>query len=245
MKTKGVFFLINIAICDSNDLQREHIAALADIILSKCSVEHKIFSFANGKEMSDFVFTRGNVCDIVFLGIDSDSENRLELSLRLTDAFPDAQVILVSAYAENARIICAVKYADFLVEPINADDLQLVLIRALQNVIKAQPAYITLSYDNAVTVLNTNEIKYCESNGRKLIFHTLSGTYTAYIKISEATDKLPPNFVRLHKSFIVNFDYIAAIYPYAARLRDGTEISIPQKKYKAVKEMFISYADAG
>lgn len=49
MKTKGVFFLINIAICDSNDLQREHIAALADIILSKCSVEHKIFSFANGK----------------------------------------------------------------------------------------------------------------------------------------------------------------------------------------------------
>ena len=31
------------------------------------------------------------------------------------------------------------KYADFLVEPINADDLQLVLIRALQNVIKAQP----------------------------------------------------------------------------------------------------------
>lgn len=137
------------------------------------------------------------------------------------------------------------KYADFLVEPINADDLQLVLIRALQNVIKAQPAYITLSYDNAVTVLNTNEIKYCESNGRKLIFHTLYGTYTAYIKISEATDKLPLNFVRLHKSFIVNFDYIAAIYPYAARLRDGTEISIPQKKYKTVKEMFMSYADAG
>lgn len=167
---KRGIFLINIAICDGNDLQREHIAALADIILSKCSVEHKIFSFANGKEMSDFVFTRGNVCDIVFLGIDSDSENRLELSLRLTDAFPDAQVILVSAYAENARNICAVKYADFLVEPINADDLQLVLIRALQNVIKAQPAYITLSYDNAVTVLNTNEIKYCESNGRKLIF---------------------------------------------------------------------------
>lgn len=65
MKTKG-YFLINIAICDSNDLQREHISALADIILSKCSVEHKIFSFANGKEMSDFVFTRGNVCDIVF-----------------------------------------------------------------------------------------------------------------------------------------------------------------------------------
>ena len=124
-------------------------------------------------------------------------------------------MILVSAYAENARNICAVKYADFLVEPINADDLQLVLIRALQNVIKAQPAYITLSYDNAVTVLNTNEIKYCESNGRKLIFHTLSGTYTAYIKISEATDKLPPNFVRLHKSFVVNFDYIAAIYPQA------------------------------
>ena len=244
-ENKRGIFLINIAICDSNDLQREHIAALADIILSKCSVEHKIFSFANGKEMSDFVFTRGNVCDIVFLGIDSDSENRLELSLRFTDAFPDAQVILVSAYAENARNICAVKYADFLVEPINADDLQLVLIRALQNVIKAQPAYITLSYDNAVTVLNTNEIKYCESNGRKLIFHTLSGTYTAYIKISEATDKLPPNFVRLHKSFVVNFDYIAAIYPYAARLRDGTEISSPQKKYKTVKEMFISYADAG
>ena len=45
--------------------------------------------------------------------------------------------------------------------------------------------------------------------------------------------------------FVVNFDYIAAIYPYAARLRDGTEISIPQKKYKTVKEMFISYADAG
>ena len=87
-ENKRGIFLINIAICDSNDLQREHIAALADIILSKCSVEHKIFSFANGKEMSDFVFTRGNVCDIVFLGIDSDSENRLELSLRFTELFP-------------------------------------------------------------------------------------------------------------------------------------------------------------
>ncbi len=235
--------MITVAICDSDSLQRKHIAELADIILKKCSVEHKIFSFEDGKGLSDFVFAKGNVCDIAFLSIDPDSKSGLALSLKLTDRFPEMQMILVTAYVENARNICTVKYADFLVTPLNADNLQLVLTRAVQNVTKVRSSYITLNYDNCVTVLNTNEIKYCESAGRRLVFHTLSGTYISYIKISDVTNLLPSNFVRIHKSYVVNLDYVTAIYPYAVRLSDGSEISVPQKKYRGVKEEYALYSE--
>ena len=58
-------------------------------------------------------------------------------------------------------------------------------------------------------IIDESEILYIRRDGMKLIFHTKSRDYETYSSFNKIMDSLPSNFVRAHKSFIVNIDNIA------------------------------------
>ena len=47
----------------------------------------------------------------------------------------------------------------------------------------------------------------------KLVFHTPSRDYDIYSSFNKFQDKLPRNFIRCHKSFIVNINQINNVDP--------------------------------
>ena len=60
---------------------------------------------------------------------------------------------------------------------------------------------------------NTNEILYIRRDGMKLIFHTKNRDYETYSSFNKILPTLPSNFVRTHKSFIVNINRIVNLDP--------------------------------
>ena len=57
------------------------------------------------------------------------------------------------------------------------------------------------------------EILYYESCGRKVLVHTNDGIYEYFGKLSQIMDQgLPPNFLCIHKSYIVNLDHVGEIH---------------------------------
>ncbi|HJU65585.1 MAG TPA: LytTR family DNA-binding domain-containing protein, partial [Gemmatimonadaceae bacterium] len=63
------------------------------------------------------------------------------------------------------------------------------------------------------------------------------------LRMNELESRLDPHrFVRVHRSHIVNLDYVAALVPFdgvrlAVEMRDGTRIRASRERSKALREM--------
>lgn len=74
----------------------------------------------------------------------------------------------------------------------------------------------------------------------KLIFHTKSRDYETYSSFNKIQNSLPNNFVRSHKSFIVNINNIANLNPITNIIyfNNGSTCDIgPKYKTNLVEEV--------
>jgi len=238
---KGRKAMINIVVCDSSKEEGKKLCSLLEIILEKMSVERRITPLGSKNELLKH-FSSGRVrADILFLTLELKDADGISLSRQLYEKYPDMQIILVTGDISMAREICSASYKSFLVKPITADSLSAVLELCVRDAARLRSTYITVTSNSRILTINTNEIKYCESDKRILFLHTVSGKSKTYLRIGDAQEMLPRSFVRIHKSYLVNFDYVSSIFPYSVRLYDGTVLPIPQKKYKKIKQEYMEY----
>jgi len=238
-----MLFLITVAICDNDDVTRGQLCSMSGIILKKMSVEFGLLEFGGGERFTEYLTSGGAIPNIVSLSMELCDADSITFSNYLNERYPDMQIILVAADIANARLICNTKFSSFLVKPVTYDNFEAVFLNCIPRAAAQKNKYITVSSEWKLVTLNTNEIKYCESYRHLLTFRTVGGECRTYVKISDVEGKLPSNFVRTHKSYIVNFDYVSAIFPYAMQISDGTVLPIPQKKYREIKEKYMAYAD--
>lgn len=73
----------------------------------------------------------------------------------------------------------------------------------------------------------------------KLNFHTSSRDYESYSSFNKIQDKLPENFVRCHKSYIVNLNNIKNVDPVTLTIafNNNTSCSIGPKYKKEFMEV--------
>ncbi len=91
-------------------------------------------------------------------------------------------------------------------------------------------------------ILNTEDIKWFEADDYYVKIHTTDSTYIHRITLKKLEKKLGDKFIRLHRSSIVNVDYLHSIEnngnTIVAILKDGTQLDIAKSRYKAVKGAF-------
>ena len=96
----------------------------------------------------------------------------------------------------------------------NIPDVTLSVFTGNFTVSRAEQPKITL-FPNSILLfgmlIDFNDVQFIEKNGMKLIYHTSHGSLETYNSFSKIADKLPDNFVRCHKSFIVNVNNIVHI----------------------------------
>ena len=91
--------------------------------------------------------------------------------------------------------------------------------------------------------MSESKIMYIESIGDKTAIHTDGyGTLVSGRTLREWSADLDPiRFVRPHRTFIVNFDYVESIEGGMAALASGANIPVSARSAKAVKENMREY----
>ena len=164
--------------------------------------------------------------DLVFLDIEMPDKTGFELLNSLPDIGFD--VIFTTAY--NHYAIKAIRFSalDYLLKPVDLDELKSAVARVeknrgkkgrqenidllVQNIRSLQPGFskITLSTQEGLIILHVNEIIYCEASGTYTIFYLKSKekiTVSKTLKEYEELLKAHP-FYRLHNSFLVNLNEV-------------------------------------
>lgn len=133
------------------------------------------------------------------------------------------------------------KTFDYLAKPITYDRLEDTVKRLLEDINGLPKKYIKI--DNKNTIIDESQIHFIKRDGMKLIFHTSSRDYDAYSSFAKLEDKLPENFVRCHKSFVINLDNVKDMDPVTSTvyLNDDSSCSIGPKYKQELMEVIKNY----
>ena len=83
-----------------------------------------------------------------------------------------------------------------------------------------------------------------ESKAHQIVIHTLSGEVTIYEKLDVYEKRLHKDFVRIHKSFLVNMRYIRRIEMKEVTMQDGTVLPVSKARYSASRDKYFRFMRA-
>ena len=164
--------------------------------------------------------------DLVFLDIDMPVKNGFDLIREIKEYGLNPTIIFVTAY--NHYAIDAIKHAafDYLVKPVDIDDLKNSIDRykeerksntslaRIENLLQAlQVEKLRFSTRTGYIFINPAEIIYCQADGNYTdLFLANDEKQTITINIGRLEHLLPPSkFSKINRSVIINKQYLTAI----------------------------------
>ena len=182
-----------------------------------------IASFTNPNEALQYL--EKNTPDCLFLDIEMPTMDGFQFIKKLTNKnFP---VVITTAYNQYALKAIKSQALDYLLKPIDTDDLEETIVKIKKfnsknfSVEKLEMALlnynsrsihkrITLNTDGKLLFLESDEILYAESDGNySTIFLTDGQKIVLTKKLKEVNELLPADsFFRIHNSYIINLNKI-------------------------------------
>lgn len=150
--------------------------------------------------------------DTLFLDINMPKINGLELGYELRYLSPNSTIIYQSAYDEHALKAFDIGAVGYLVKPYSLQQLQQSLERLKSLAPKEGELRILSKSGESYFLLKPQEIFYVKADLSEVILRSAKGFSYYAQKISELQKKLQPhNFVRIHRSYLLNLDAIKEI----------------------------------
>ena len=168
--------------------------------------------------------------DLVFLDIQMPGLTGFEVLKRLEEM---PQVIFSTAYDQYALEAFEVHAVDYLLKPFKeerfAEAIQKLMnnsagylsqIQTLVNTLNEQESYlinILVSVRNKLINIPTDQIIQIKAEGNYARLSTTDGSYLSSYGISKLAEKLnPQQFIRVHRSAIINVACVREVYTYPA-----------------------------
>lgn len=203
--------MLNFVICDDNVNLLDKFSKILESIFIKHNYDAQIgFKTDNVDELLNYI--DNNKTDVLILDINLKSDKSgLEIASLVRKKNKNTYFIFTTAHLEYAMMAYRFKTFDYLAKPITSERLEETIIRLFDDVNGSPKKYIKI--DNKKTIIAEDEILYIKRDAMKLIFHTKNRDYETYSSFVKIQDSLPSNFVRSHKSFIVNINNLSNLDP--------------------------------
>ena len=203
--------MLNFIICDDNLNILDKLKTMLENIFTKNNFEATV-SYTSDNIDDILSYVDDNKVDVLMLDINLKSgKSGLELAETVRKKNKDVYLIFTTGHLEYAMVAYKFKTFDYLAKPITYDRLEDTVKRLFEDINGLPKKYIKI--DNKNTIIDESQIHYIKRDGMKLIFHTSSRDYDTYSSFAKLEEKLPENFVRCHKSFVINLNNVKNVDP--------------------------------
>ncbi|MEO1513479.1 MAG: LytTR family DNA-binding domain-containing protein [Bacteroidota bacterium] len=161
--------------------------------------------------------------ELVFLDIELPMENGFSLFTYFPD--PCFDVIFTTAYAQYALQAFKLSAIDYLLKPIDLDDLRQAIasvrqqqvlqlskqkLEVLQNNLNTRQQKLILPLRDGYSFVQLEEIVYCEAQSNYTLFHLCDQEPILVSKTLKLYNELlvPFHFFRISRSFLININHI-------------------------------------
>lgn len=194
--------------------------------------------------------------DLVFLDVEMPYGTGFDLISQLNVI--DFQVIFVTAYNQYALQAIKVNALDYILKPIDIDELKKAVEKIELNVKEdnrldslitslkdsSSPSKIALADDGGYTMVNIDNIIRCEASINYTVFHIENSKSITVSKTLKDFEEILPKekFVRVHQSHLVNLDKILKYYKTDGGyvlMSDNQTVTVSRRKRVDLENYFL------
>lgn len=229
--------MIKFAVCDD---EQETIDRISEKLHIYYSDECEIKTYGDGAQLlSD---CHQNCFDALFLNIDMPGSNGMEIAEKIRKNNLRVKIVFVSS--QNDLAYKGYLYNAFrFVRKSNLDQELCEAVKSLKETFSSQREYLSFKTATGETFQSSKDIRYFESNGHFIDVVCNDRTIRMCGILREYEEMMKDNgFIRIHKSYLVNFRYIRFIEKNAVFLTCGKELPLSRNRVSEtkIKIMFFS-----
>lgn len=167
-------------------------------------------------------------------------DNGIDVAKIVNREYGNTVVIFISGYTEYFEDSFEADPVYFLIKPIKKENFEKAMEKAIKKVSENDKKYLLVTGKEIKRVFY-EEIYYAESFARKIKLHCTFGELEFYEKMDELEKQLQGEFVRCHKSFLVNMEHIRCVDGNEITLLDGDQVPVSKKKATETKRTIFEY----
>lgn len=233
--------MLRVAVCDDEKTFRDYFIQTINDYFQERKIPHAIHGFSSGEDLIREVGTAG--VDVAFLDISMGGMDGIEAAKLLRERNRNICIILVTGHMNYVLEGYKVRALRYLVK----DQFDASFEEYMEAVLKQFHLHtdeLCFSFIGGAVYLTSNEIGLVESREHRLLFYGPEGGLLGQMteKLDTVEETLSAyEFLRVHKSYLVNMKYITQINHYRLYLSSGTELSVPKARYPEVKMKYAMY----
>lgn len=229
---------MNILIVENEEKQREVLKSLIGFTKYK----NAVISCAEGVESANEILKEFKP-DVVLLDVELNDGNGFDFLAANNREF---EVIFVTGKEEYALKALKNKAADYLLKPIDPFEIEEALEKCTLGTLpverKKEQDFITLNTSNNIYKVFWKDLMFCESEGNYTTVVINNGKKIVASKTLKDIEELLPseNFLRVHRSFLVNKNFIMEFNKIKNEiiLQEGIAIPVSKGRKQELLEEF-------
>lgn len=231
---------MEIAICDDC---LEIIGWMEEIIAEclKPIGDYDCDAFLSGEELLEVINTNEKTYHIYLLDIELKEIDGLELAHKIREKNQNAIIIFITNHKELMQSAFEVNAFHFLIKPVDPKQAKQVLLKAIYS-LSLNKAIFRYKVRKTINSIFYDEIILFESYKRKITIHTMNTELVFYGSLNDIIKEVNHQiFVQIHKSYIVNMNYIKNMERDAVILFNGLRICITKKYHNSFNEAYNAF----
>ena len=235
--------MIKIAFCDDDLSVLKELSILMDRYRVERNQDITYAAFHSPLELLAEV-ERGTELDIIFLDVLMPGQNGISTAKEIRKYDTLVKIIYLTSSAEYAVDSYSVGAYFYQLKPIWQESFYRLMDSVLSECRRNEEKSLILRSKSGITRMDLDKLQYCEVMGRTLLFHRQDGVVLDSAgRLDDLCEQLKDyeQFVRCHRSYLINMDYVQNISSKAITMTDGIQIPIPHGKYSELKDKFFDY----
>ncbi|WP_435790524.1 LytR/AlgR family response regulator transcription factor [Clostridium sp.] len=234
--------MINIAICDDDIQEIKIISNFVSKNIEDLNLLFKITSFNDGQDLIDHMSCAKKNFDIIFLDIYMKTSNGIDIAREIRKFDNECKIIFITYSQEYVLDSYEVRATYYILKPVNEEKLSNAIKIAIKELDKENKQIFIINKKGIYRILY-KDIVYAESKARIVNIYLKSHEIiTFYSKLEDLFQRLKDErFLKSHKSFIVNMDYILKIENNSIFIIDNANIPISIANVTKIKGIYFNY----
>ena len=234
-----------IVVCEDNQKDMDALCGWIDRFFKETHCAVDIITFESGEsflEKIDILKTKD--VKVVFTDIYMMGVSGVDVARKIRDIDDEMVIIFTTSSVSHGLDGYAVHAFQYLVKPFGYIEVKNVLDKCTKLFANSM-RYIEVMSSRLVKRVLLKDILYIEICNHTCFIHTLSETVKTHLSLDEMAQLLDEqvacNFLRTHRSFIVNMRYIDDVAENDFLLTSGAMIPISRSNRHEIKQAYMNY----
>lgn len=228
-----------IAICDDHNTDRQYLADFVSKWAEDRGHTAVTYLFSSAENFLFHYVDKWDY-DILLLDIEMGAMDGVTMAKRIRQDNQTIQIVFITGFSDYLSEGYEVSALHYLMKPVQPEKLFAVLNRAVIALQKTEQK-ILLPVEGEIIRLCTSQIEYAEVFAHTVSIVTKTDCFHVKMSLSETMKLLGGDFIRCHRSYLINLAHVARLTKREVILDSGKTLPLSRSAASMVHKAFISY----